>query len=239
MKVSFVVAIGRKQLSAASNLSRIANLAECINPVKEGAKMADWKAEIRQRLVSSHLPPAREAALVEELAQDLADCYEALLAGGASEAEAYQQTIAELNGGESLICKSQREAGKQESIIPEASRRKNMLADFWRELRYSARTLTKNKGFTIVAVSSLALGFALVATTLAVVNAYLIRSMPFPAADRLYHVIYTAPGAPEPRGVATLDWKSLSDVVEAPDASQLARFTSARAPKSGKRWGYR
>jgi hypothetical protein len=48
--------------------------------------------------------------------------------------------------------------------------------------------------------------------------------MPFPAADRLYHVIYTAPGAPEPHGVATLDWKSLSDVVEVADASQLARF---------------
>jgi predicted permease len=91
-------------------------------------------------------------------------------------------------------------------------------------LRYGARTLGRDKGFTVVAVFSLALGFALIATTLAVVNAYLIRSMPFPAADRLYHVIYSAPGVPEPRGVATIDWKSLSDVVEAPDASQLARF---------------
>ncbi len=99
-----------------------------------------------------------------------------------------------------------------------------MLADFWRDLRYGSRTLGRNKGFTIVAVFSLALGFALVATTLAVVNAYLIRSMPFPAADRLYHVIYTTPGVREPSGVATLDWKSLSDVVEAPDASQLTRF---------------
>jgi predicted permease len=99
-----------------------------------------------------------------------------------------------------------------------------MLADFWRDLRYGARTLGKSKGFTSIAVISLALGFALVATTLAVVNAYLIRSMPFPAADRLYHVIYSAPGEPEPRGVATMDWKSLSEVVEAPDASHLARF---------------
>jgi hypothetical protein len=161
------------------------------------------------------LPPTREAALIEELAQDLADCYNALLASGASEPEAYQQTLAELTGSEPLSCELQREAGKQEPILPETNRRENMLADFWRDLRYGARTLGKNKGFTFVAVSSLALGFTLVATTLAVVNAYLIRSMPFPAADRLYHVIYTAPGAPEPRGVATLDWKSLCQRIRA------------------------
>jgi putative ABC transport system permease protein len=99
-----------------------------------------------------------------------------------------------------------------------------MLADFSRDLNYSVRTLGKNMGFTFVVVISLALGFALVATTLAVVNAYLIRSLPFPAADRLYHVIYTAPGMPEPRGVATIEWKNLSEVVEVADASNLARF---------------
>jgi putative ABC transport system permease protein len=99
-----------------------------------------------------------------------------------------------------------------------------MLADFWRDVRYGARSLSRKKGFTFVAVFSLALGYALVATMLAVVNAYLIRSMPFPAADRLYHVIYTVPGVPEPRGVATLDWKGLSEVVEVADASQLTRF---------------
>lgn len=48
--------------------------------------------------------------------------------------------------------------------------------------------------------------------------------MPFPAANRLYHVIYAPQGVPEPRGVAALDWKSLSEVVEVADASTLARF---------------
>lgn len=99
-----------------------------------------------------------------------------------------------------------------------------MSTDLWRDIRYSVRTLGGHKGFTAITVLSLALGFALAATTLAVVNAYLIRSMPFPAAHRLHHVIYTLPGVPEPRGVAALDWKSLSDVVEVADASMLARF---------------
>lgn len=99
-----------------------------------------------------------------------------------------------------------------------------MLADFWQDLRYGARMLGKKPGFTLVAVLTLALGFALTATMLAVVNAYLIRAMPYPAAQRLYHVIHAAQGQPEPRGAVPLDWKTLNDVVEIADSSTLARL---------------
>ena len=184
--------------------------------------MRDWKPEIRRRLANLPLAPTREAAIVEELAQDLEDCYAALLASGANEAEAYQQTLAELNSEWS--CHELEQQINREPVILGTNRRTTMIADVWQDLRFGVRTLGKNKGFTLVIVFSLALGFALVATMLAVVNAYLLRSMPFPAANRLYHVIYTVPGVPEPRGVATLDWKSLSDVVEVADASTLARF---------------
>jgi len=54
---------------------------------------------------------------------------------------------------------------------------------------------------------------------MAVVNAYLIRSLPYPAADRLYHVIYAPPGRPEPRGMALIDWPSLAEVVDVADTS--------------------
>jgi len=99
-----------------------------------------------------------------------------------------------------------------------------MLKDFWRDLRYGVRALGKHKGFTTAAVFPLACGFALAATTLAVVNAYLIRVLPFPAAQRLYHVNYAPQGVPEPRGVAMVDWKVLSDIVEIADNSAPARF---------------
>src|SRR5262249_47123116 len=71
---------------------------------------------------------------------------------------------------------------------------------------------------------SLALGIALAATTLAVVNAYLIRTLPYPAAQRLYHVNYVPQGVPEPRGIASLDWKALSDIVDIADYSTTTRF---------------
>ena len=37
--------------------------------------MPDWNPEIRRRLASLQLAPAREAATIEELAQCLEDCY--------------------------------------------------------------------------------------------------------------------------------------------------------------------
>jgi predicted lysophospholipase L1 biosynthesis ABC-type transport system permease subunit len=55
------------------------------------------------------------------------------------------------------------------------------------DLKFALRQLLKNPGFTFVAVSSLAVGLALAATTFAMVNAYLLRSLPYPTAHRLYH----------------------------------------------------
>jgi putative ABC transport system permease protein len=98
-----------------------------------------------------------------------------------------------------------------------------MLAGLPRDIRHAARSLIKHKGFSAVAVLSLGLGFALAATTLAVVNAYLLRAMPFPAAERLHHVNYVPQGVPEPRGLASMDWAPLSDIVDVVDHSSSAR----------------
>ena len=84
------------------------------------------------------------------------------------------------------------------------------------DLRLAARTLRRTPGFTVVTVTSLAIGFALVAATVAVMNAYVLRSLPYANADRLYHVMYAPPGPWEPGNIAGLDWTSVADVVEAP-----------------------
>src|SRR5262244_198120 len=103
--------------------------------------MPDWKAEIRTRLVGLQLTPTREAAIVEELAQYLDECYAELLAGGATEAEAYQQTLAELSGSELLARELRRleQPGAPDPIVPGANRRTNMIAAFWQDLRFGAR----------------------------------------------------------------------------------------------------
>ena len=78
--------------------------------------MLEWKVEIRRRLTGSNLEPTRETAIVEELEQYLEECYAELLAGGATEDDAYRATLAELNGGELLQQELQRAERK---VAPE------------------------------------------------------------------------------------------------------------------------
>ena len=59
------------------------------------------------------------------------------------------------------------------------------LETFWQDLRYAVRSLAKNKGFTAVAVLTLALGIGANTAIFSVVNAAILRPLPFPDASRL------------------------------------------------------
>ncbi len=92
------------------------------------------------------------------------------------------------------------------------------------DLRFAVRSLRRSRGFAATTIVSLALGVALTASTLSVMNSYVVRAMPFPESVRLYRALYDAPGQPEPRGVEHVDWHALSDVVDVADYSRLGRF---------------
>ena len=95
----------------------------------------------------------------------------------------------------------------------------NWLDAMVRDVRFAARGLLRTPAFTIAATLSLALGLALTATMVSVVNAYLIRTVPYTAVERLYHLRYAPPGPWEPSGMTGLDWSSVQEVVEYPIAA--------------------
>jgi putative ABC transport system permease protein len=94
----------------------------------------------------------------------------------------------------------------------------------WNELRLTVRALAKAPGFAAAVIATLSVALALETTIVSVVNAYLVRSLPYPASTRLYQVLYAPPEQPWPRGLEKLDWSSLSDVIEHPISWDLDMF---------------
>ena len=139
--------------------------------------MRDWSREVLGRLASLNLPPAREAEIVEEVAQHLEDRYQELVGGGATEDEARRVALEELSD-EDLLARGLRRVEqevKQAPVVLGAREKKNVLAGLWRDTRYGLRTLARNPGITAVAVTTLALGIGLNTVIFSMVNGLLLR----------------------------------------------------------------
>ena len=86
------------------------------------------------------------------------------------------------------------------------------------DIRFGVRTLLKNRGFTFVAVLALALGIGANTAIFSVVNAVLLRPLPFERSDRLVMVWEKRMQLGRERNVVSppdfYDWRAQNQVFE-------------------------
>jgi putative ABC transport system permease protein len=183
--------------------------------------MLDWKKEIQreleQRLAALELSPAREAEIAEELAQHVEDRFRELVISGASEEDARCAVLAELSEHEKLQSELRRlESPVTREPVILGGQRRNVMGDLWQDLRFGFRMLAKKPGFSALATVTLTLGIGANTAMFSVVNAVLIKPLPFEDPNKLVLFYETQ----RPDGYSGLgavcdadypDWKSQSE----------------------------
>src|SRR4051812_33677133 len=93
------------------------------------------------------------------------------------------------------------------------------LEQLTQDLRFAVRGMRKSPGFTLTAVLSLALGIGANTAIFTVVNAVLLRPLPFPEPDRLVQLWESKPANGYFRNVVNafnfLDWRERTKSFEA------------------------
>jgi macrolide transport system ATP-binding/permease protein len=89
---------------------------------------------------------------------------------------------------------------------------------WWQQLRFAARQLQRNPGFTITVVLTLALAIGANTAIFSLVNALLLKSLPYPSPDRMgtiYARVTGAGSSDERSGINGEKWELLRDNVPA------------------------
>jgi putative ABC transport system permease protein len=110
-----------------------------------------------------------------------------------------------------------------------------MIADLWQDVRFGARILLKQPGFTLIAVLTLALGIGANTAIFSIVNAVLLRPFPYQAPERLVILQehYTAGGF-SPSYPNFVDWRAQNTVCSSMSAvrqNESFNLTGAGEPE--------
>ncbi|HYY98402.1 MAG TPA: ABC transporter permease [Pyrinomonadaceae bacterium] len=160
----------------------------------------------------------RDREMADELESHLRMQIDDNLRAGMSPAEARRRALVKLGGAAQALEECRRRRG-----FP-------VIEDFWKDLRYGARGLLRQPGFTLVAALTLALGIGANTALFSVINAVLLRPLPFAEHERVVSLFETyKPSGESAVSVPNLlDWRRQSTAFEGMAAYEDAAFNLDR-----------
>jgi putative ABC transport system permease protein len=180
--------------------------------------LSDWRDDIRPRLASLHLSPEREAEIIDELSQHLDDHYRELIAAGETPDDARRLALAEFRAGNVLAryLAPLRQAHPPAPIVPGAPA-PHLWTGLVQDVRYAVRSLRRQPAFGAITMLTLALGIGANSAIFALVDATLLRPLPFRDPGQLMAISERTAATPESRVAAAnlADWHTRNTTFEA------------------------
>jgi predicted permease len=107
---------------------------------------------------------------------------------------------------------------------------------FYQDLRFALRTLVRRRGFSIIAIATLAIGVGITTAIFSVVNGILLRPLPFNHADRIIYVWEGSADRPQTAGEhGNMSYLTMMDAArQVPSIEAIADYTAGTATLTGE-----